>query len=38
MIYVGGYHGGVQHPGGYHLLLCEYVSGTEHPHGTHDIP
>ena len=36
----GGYHeyyGGVQYYGGY-LLLFEYLHGTLHPHGTHDIP
>ena len=29
---------GVQCRGGGNLLLFEYPHGTEHPHGTHDIP
>ena len=30
--------GAVQYSGGKTLLLFEYSHGTEHPHGTHDIP
>ena len=47
--YRGGYHDTcgdiISTVGGYHLLLFEYLHGTEHPHGTlnilhmhHDIP
>ena len=33
------YRGGVRYrEGGRNLLLFEYPHGTEHPHGTHDIP
>ena len=38
--YCGGYHeyrGSVQYRGGKSLSLFEYLHGTKHPHGTHDI-